>query len=138
MWLASSGADRTVETWDGVSGQHVLTLKGHTSDVGCVAFSADGSRIVSGGDDHSIKLWETTSGHELLTLNGHAAEIECVAFSADGESLISASIDGAVKVWNATPSASPAEEFRLIYELNLLEATRRAKELNDRLRAKYE
>ena len=36
----------------------VCTLAGHSSTVMCVAFSADGKRVVSGSADCLVKIWD--------------------------------------------------------------------------------
>jgi hypothetical protein len=36
----------------------VAILEGHTSLINSVAFSADGTHIVSASDDHNVRLWE--------------------------------------------------------------------------------
>src|SRR6056297_1119550 len=41
------------------------TLYGHTSSVNGVAFSADGTRIVSASSDNSLKLWDAVTGQEM-------------------------------------------------------------------------
>ena len=81
-------------------GQEERLLKGHSSVVSCVAFSADGRRLASGGWDQAVKLWDTATGEELQTLQGHADKICSVAFSADGQWLASGSW-GEVKLWDA-------------------------------------
>ena len=46
--------------WDAVTGIPVgEPLTGHTSFVSSVAFSPDGTRIVSGSDDNTLRLWPT-------------------------------------------------------------------------------
>ena len=45
-------------------------LSGHTSDVSAVAFSADGSKVVSGSNDKTVKIWSADSGEVLQTLSG--------------------------------------------------------------------
>lgn len=43
-------------------------FKGHTEPINAVAFSADGSRILTGSEDHTAKLWDTATGQEIATL----------------------------------------------------------------------
>jgi WD40 repeat protein len=37
--------------------REVLSLKGHTGTICCVAVSPDGKRIVSGSFDRMVKIW---------------------------------------------------------------------------------
>ena len=46
----------------------VRTLRGHTSEVRSVAFSADGQRIVSGSEDRRVKIWNAETGAEVRSL----------------------------------------------------------------------
>jgi len=80
----------------------LLTLKGHTNIVNCVALSPDGKRLASASDDQTVKVWDATSGQEMLTLKGHTNGVNAVAFRPDGKRLASASEDGTVKVWDAS------------------------------------
>ena len=45
-------------------------LSGHAGEVSSVAFSADGSKVVSGSDDKTVKIWSTDNGEVLQTLSG--------------------------------------------------------------------
>ncbi|KIK62244.1 hypothetical protein GYMLUDRAFT_995037, partial [Collybiopsis luxurians FD-317 M1] len=68
-----------------------------------VAFSPNGTRVVSGSEDSTIRIWDvftsTQIGDPLL---GHDDSIFSVAFSFDGNRIVSGSKDGTVRIWNAT------------------------------------
>jgi WD40 repeat protein len=61
--LASGSNDGTVKLWDVVTGQEVLTLKGHAAGVSSVAFSPDGKRLAVGSD--VVKLWRAATDDEV-------------------------------------------------------------------------
>jgi WD40 repeat protein/serine/threonine protein kinase len=92
--------DKPVKVWDCVSGEELLTLKGHTFQVRSVAFSLDGRRLASGSEDGTVKVWDSTTGKELCSGKGHAGAIISLAFSPDGQRLLSGSWDGTVQAWD--------------------------------------
>ncbi|KAK3291304.1 uncharacterized protein B0H64DRAFT_349303 [Chaetomium fimeti] len=77
------------------------TFEGHNDPVYSVAFSPDGSRIVSGSADHTIRVWDATSGMEVRKLEGHCGSVRSVAFSPDGGRVVSGSADHTIRLWDA-------------------------------------
>ena len=54
-----------MRVWDASTGVELKKLKGHTGWVDSVAFSCDGSRIVSGSEDKSVRVWDVSMiGHK--------------------------------------------------------------------------
>ncbi|MCI0541744.1 MAG: hypothetical protein L0Z50_41635 [Verrucomicrobiales bacterium] len=104
-WLASCGT-QTIQLWhvrrDGLR-PFGKPLRGHSGYVPSIAFSPDGTRLVSGSSDHTLKLWDTAEGIELATLYGHRARVHGVIFSKDGRQIYSTGVDGDVRVWEAPP-----------------------------------
>ena len=82
------------------------SLKGHTGAVTSVAFSPDGTRIVTGSNDSTAKMWDAKTGNEILTLKGHTGAVTSVAFSPDGSQIVTNdcgdfNFQATVKLWNA-------------------------------------
>ncbi|VBB80706.1 Putative HET containing-domain vegetative incompatibility protein [Podospora comata] len=77
------------------------TFEGHSGSVVSVAFSPDGSRIVSASNDRTIRIWEAESGKEVRKLEGHGNWVVSVAFSPDGSRIVSASDDRTIRIWEA-------------------------------------
>lgn len=76
-------------------------LDGHAHGVISVAFSPDGSSLISGGFDRVAKLWGVEAGLEWATLSGHAGWVAAVGFSPDGSMLATGSHDQDIKLWDA-------------------------------------
>jgi hypothetical protein len=55
--IASGGADKTVQVWDAVNGEHAYIYRGHSAAVTTVAWSPDGRYLASGSDDKTVQVW---------------------------------------------------------------------------------
>ena len=75
------------------------TLEGHSWDVSSVAYSPDGTKIVSGSGDKTIKIWNANTGESLKTLVRDLSFVFSVAYSPDGTKIISGSDDTTIKIW---------------------------------------
>ncbi|GGM89959.1 hypothetical protein GCM10010106_41810 [Thermopolyspora flexuosa] len=75
----------------------VLTHR--TGLVSAIAFSPDGTQLVTAGDDRTVRLWQMPSGEHIATLNGHTAPVRRLAFNPDGTQLVTAGDDRTVRLW---------------------------------------
>ncbi len=104
--LAAGAWNGVVHIWNGLEGKASLSIKAHTKEVLGVAFSADGTRVVSGGHDGNVKLWDAATGKEIpIAIKGHVGGVTSVAFSRDGKQIASAGKDKSVRVWDAQTGA---------------------------------
>jgi WD40 repeat protein len=100
--VATAGADSTVRIWDSSSGEEVLVLRGHASDVQDVDYSPDGRRLVSAGFDGTVRVWDAATGQEIAQLAGQTQGVNRVAYSPDGSLIASVGQNQAVNVWDAS------------------------------------
>jgi len=108
----------------------VHELVGHSDDVMSVAFSPDGTRLLSAGCDQTARLWDAATGAEIRVLRDHHAPLAVGAFSRDGRLIGTAGghpcithptqgddNDTDVRIWEAASTTPPR---RLAGALTLL------------------
>ena len=76
-------------------------IDGHSDSVWSVAFSPDGTQIVSGSADTTLRRWDAVSGAHLNTLKGHSDTVTSVVFSPDGTQVVSGSADKTLQIGRA-------------------------------------
>ncbi|MGK4456089.1 WD40 repeat domain-containing protein, partial [Klebsiella pneumoniae] len=60
---------------------------GHEAAVSTLAFSPDGSQLVSGGDDDSLKFWDVPNRKLIRSIPFGQKGIAAVNYSADGKTV---------------------------------------------------
>lgn len=80
-----------------------LVMRGHTDNITCMAWAADGLSIVSGSEDKTVRAWDAQTGQEMMRGIGHTRTARAVAVAPDGSFVASGGGDGTVRVWK--PSA---------------------------------
>ena len=90
------------------TGEVTALLKGHTNVISALAFSPDGTRLISGSFDKTARIWAIGSRQSaignpecLCVLRGHTDYIYAVARSPDGTRAATGSDDDALKLWDA-------------------------------------
>ena len=92
--------------YDMTTYQEVALLTGPVGHTNSVAFSPDGSTIVSGSQDGKVYLWDTNTLARSQTLTTNVEWVSSVAFSPDGNTIAISgdnepSRDEAVRLWDA-------------------------------------
>ncbi|KIK53577.1 hypothetical protein GYMLUDRAFT_178760, partial [Collybiopsis luxurians FD-317 M1] len=101
-FVSGSGdsVDGTVCIWDALTGEQILQMEDHTGWVHSVAFSSNGSKVISGAEDRTVRLWNAITGEQEMIMNGHTDKVYSVAFSPDGSKVVSGSADKTVQMWD--------------------------------------
>ncbi|MCS6993988.1 MAG: WD40 repeat domain-containing protein [Anaerolineales bacterium] len=98
--LAGGSGKGEIIFWDTATWQEIRrNPNAHDGTIWGLAFSPDGTMLVTGGVDTLVKLWKVSDLSELHTFQEHRNAVNAVAFSPDGTMVASASDDRSAKVW---------------------------------------
>jgi WD40 repeat protein len=101
--LATSSAadpDPAFRLWDTSTGRLIHEFKGHHYAVTSIAFSSDGSRLLSTSKDNTAHIWDLRSLSLFRTLKGHTANVTGGVFSPDGEHVVTFANDRYARLYD--------------------------------------
>lgn len=83
------------------------TITGHSAPINDIAYSPDGTHLITGGDDGRVILWDDTSGTPVRVMDGHSGlPVTSVAFLPDGKFAVSGSWDLSLILWDVNTGES--------------------------------
>jgi len=101
--LVSVSSDRTLKSWNYLTGKVERSLGHHLGPVHAVVFRP-GAAIASCAtvsDDKTVRLWQPTIGRMVRIVRGHGGPIFSVAFSLDGTRMFSIGREGIGRIIDA-------------------------------------
>ncbi len=99
--LASSSPDGIpLPSWDPRTERLLASSNENPGRVRSLAFSPDGTTLVSGSADGRIRLWEVETGGILSSFSAHDGLVLALAFSTNGEVLATGGSDTLVRLWD--------------------------------------
>jgi WD40 repeat protein len=117
-YLVSSGCNKlessnicfqdSARVWEVSTGKEIARMT-HDYQILAIAFSPDGSYVVSGGDN-TARIWEAATGKEISRMT-HESIVHSVAFSPDGKYVVSGSGGETTRVWEVDTGR---EIFRMV------------------------
>lgn len=101
--IASASSTHKVVLWDVAACKEIPALEGHSAGVRGIAFSPDGTRLVTGSYDKTVRLWNLDSAavrnpKQVLRRIGPEAAV----VSPDGKTLATVSCDNIIRLWDTT------------------------------------
>lgn len=115
--LFSGGEDNILILWDVVRAEETLRFERQRTSVQTVAFSPDGSTVLSGsavsnenpvGD---LRSWDITTGRIIQQFVGHETRISSVAYTPDGSAILAGDSGGMLLLWDSA-SAQVIRAFK--------------------------
>jgi mono/diheme cytochrome c family protein len=113
-FVAAGGADNRIRVWRFVSKDRprinppVHARFAHEAAVLRIAFTRDGSRLVSIAEDRTHKVWETQRYTELKLWENQPDIPAAVAIAPDGKSFTVGRLDGSIESFDIPQQAAPA------------------------------
>jgi WD40 repeat protein len=91
--IATGSYDATVRLWDPTTGREVGRFNVE-SDIGTLAMSSDGTKVIIGCNSNFVEVWEVQTGHRLVQMKGHKSfPCSSMDYSRDGRWATSADWD---------------------------------------------
>ncbi|PBK77602.1 WD40 repeat-like protein [Armillaria solidipes] len=99
LTFATGSSDCTVKMFAMEADIPTFTFEGHSDAVCSIAFSPDGTALVSAAsEDRYMRVWSTSTGCLTSELRGY---VEQVDYTPDGKQMVSVSNDGTWRLWAA-------------------------------------
>lgn len=89
-----------IHIWSVQTGQLLDQLAGHEGPVSTLAFSPDGTILVSGSWDNTVRLWSIFARTQTSEPLQCQANVLCVAVSPDSKQLAVSTLDGQLSFWS--------------------------------------
>jgi WD40 repeat protein len=97
--LAVGGGKGTIHVWDVSASRETAGFEGHDRTVHSLAFSPNGSFLVSASHDKTVRFWEAKTG-KPRDKRFLEAGVRAAAYSADGLLLAAGGIPRVVTIWS--------------------------------------
>jgi len=86
--------------WDAATGKPAVEPISRGGKISALAFSPDGSRIVSGGNTRMAMLYDAATGEPIGGPLRQRDTVRAVAFNPEGTRLVTGNEDGVVRIWD--------------------------------------
>ena len=87
--------------WEWQSESYILRQQGHFDSLNSVAYTHDGTKVVTASDDGKVKIWDTSSGHCIVTFADHSSGVTALETPRMKRNVVfSAGLDGTIRAYD--------------------------------------
>jgi WD40 repeat protein len=97
LWCAGKAAGLC----DALTGQQLVPLMRHASDVLMASFNPDERGVLTASDDQTARVWDAATGQPLTPPMKHSHMVFGAEVSPNGKSIVTACMDGTARFWDA-------------------------------------
>ena len=90
-----------LQFWDVNTGKHLRSPEKQDVGYEYIAFSPDGSRLVTGGTWEYVSLWDVNTVDQLFNI-AHGEPVNSVAYAPDGNTIVIGIDDGTIQTWDTS------------------------------------
>lgn len=90
----------SIHIWSVQTGQLLDRLTGHEGPVSSLAFSPDGTQLVSGSWDNTVRLWSVFARTQTSEPLQMQANVLALAYRPDSQQIVVSTLDGQVQFWS--------------------------------------
>jgi WD40 repeat protein len=116
MRVITGGEDKAARVWDASTGRALTPPLNHDGSVNVVAFSLDGTRVVT-VSGKTVRVWDASTGKPVSPPLEHQGTVNSASLSPDGTRVVTAS-DEMAWVWDAStgkPVSPQLQHHGLVY-----------------------
>ena len=123
-WIVAGGRDNRIRVWRFVSrgtpriNPLVHARFAHQGPIVQLAFTPDGSRLISTAEDKTVKIWETNGFRQIGSLPPQTDVCTALAVSPDGQRVYLGRADGTSEVYELPAGASSPDPMAVFSEQN--------------------
>lgn len=107
--LAVASADSTIRIVNVDTLQEIRSIASHADWVTSIAYSDDGTRLVSSSRDKSAKVYDAATGDLISSYQGHAAAVRGASILAGNSQVVSVGADNKLHRWEIDGAKKVAE-----------------------------
>lgn len=105
------GGSGAITIYSLADGSEIKRLQGLRSQIGQMAFTPTGDRLISASGDRTVRLWDLRDGRMIRTFSGQTDEARSLVVSQDGRTLALGGWYGGLTTWEIE-TGKPLVSFR--------------------------
>jgi hypothetical protein len=98
--IVAAGLGPNVALLDTITGSTTSVLCGDGGKITSLAFSLDGTLLVSRSNDKTVNIWDKQTGGIIRAFVDDTSVVSAISISPDGTTIASGTRDGAIHLWD--------------------------------------